>query len=66
MADHLSKESYGYVYRQRVPLRLQSIVGITEIRCSLKTGSIRDAKQKAKQISANVKSLFQTLKNEGG
>jgi len=61
MAYHLSKESYGYCYRIRVPLQIQSVVGLTEIKYSLKTGSIRKAKQKAKQISANVKHLFKTL-----
>jgi len=61
MAYHLSKQSYGFCYRIRVPLQIQTIVGSTEIRYSLKTGSIRDAKFKAQQISANVKRLFRIL-----
>jgi len=64
MAYHLSKESYGYCYRIRVPLKIQSVVGLTEIKYSLKTGSIRKAKQKAKQISANVIHLFKKLSQQ--
>jgi len=61
-ATHLIKESYGYCYRIRVPLKLQPTIGLTEVKYSLKTGSIREATKKAKQISANIKYLFKTLK----
>jgi len=58
---YLSKQNYGYCVRIKVPLTIQKQVGLTEIKYSLKTGSIQQAKQKAKQIVTKVKLLFGSL-----
>ena len=46
----------------RVPTDLQPIVGKTELRGSLHTGSPRQAKRKTKRISSKVKALFEELR----
>ena len=46
----------------RVPKDLQSIVGKTELRYTLNTGSLRQAKRKSKRISGKVKGLFEELR----
>ena len=49
----------------RVPKDLQMVVGKRELRYTLNTGSLRQAKAKSKETSRKVKELFKQLKGRG-
>lgn len=54
----------GYIFRLKIPLDLKPIVGKTEFRYSLRTGSLRIAKQRTRCISAYLQQLFMTLRTD--
>ena len=57
---------HSYCFRLRVPIDLQGIIGKTELRYSLKTGSLRDAKTKARLIAGQIQRLFKRLRRGEG
>jgi hypothetical protein len=63
--NHLVRQSCGYCVRLKVPLELHGLLGRKEIRYGLHTGSLMEAKFKAKMIVRQVKELFQKLKSDG-
>lgn len=48
----------GYIFRLRIPGDLKAAFGKSEFRYSLKTGSIREARQRARCISALLPQVF--------
>lgn len=54
----------GYIFRMRVPNDLRQIVGKTEFRYSLRTGSLRVAKPRACSIASFIKELFMRLRSD--
>lgn len=63
--SYVVRQSCGYCYRQVEPPGLRDLVGRTEIRYNLYTGSLRDAKSRARVISGQVQALFIKIKREG-
>ena len=63
--SYVVRQSCGYCYRQVVPPDLRDLVGRTELRYNLYTGSLRDAKSRARVISGQVHSLFIKIKRKG-
>jgi hypothetical protein len=62
---YLVKNPYSYCFRMRVPQDLQKIVGRTELRYSLKTGSVGIAKDKARFLAGQVQLIFRFLRKGG-
>ena len=62
--SYVVRQSCGYCYRQVVPPDLRNLVGRTEIRYNLYTGSLRDAKSRARVISGQIQALFIKIKRE--
>ena len=60
------RQSCGYCFRQVVPPDLRNLVGRTEIRYNLFTGSLRDAKSRARIIYGQIQQLFMKLQIEEG
>jgi len=61
--SYLVRTPYSYCFRMKVPPDLQACVGRKELRYSLKTGSLSDAKYKARLIAGLVQWLFRKLKH---
>jgi len=55
---------YGYYFRLRVPLDLKGYVGKTELRYSLRTNTLSEAKSKARLLAGKTQHLFRTLRNK--
>jgi len=53
---------YGYYFRLRVPLDLKGYVGKTELRYSLRTNTLSEAKSKARLLAGKTQHLFSTLR----
>jgi hypothetical protein len=62
--SYVVRQSCGYCYRQVVPPDLRKLVGRTEIRYNLYTGSLRDAKSRARMINGRVHELFMKLERK--
>ena len=62
---YLCRQTCGYCFRMRVPKDLQAAVGKKEIKYSLKEGSLRTVKSKAKMVAGQVTDLFNNLKKHG-
>ena len=54
---------YGYYFRLRIPLDLKDIFGKTELRYSLRTNVMSDAKSKARLLAGRVQSLFKKVRS---
>ena len=52
----------GYVFRLRIPKDLKHLVGKTEFRYSLATGTIRVAKERARRIAGFVQELLMKVR----
>ncbi len=61
--DYILQRPSGYYFRLMVPSDLKESFGISEIRRSLKTGSVSLAKERANLLSGRIKKLFRTLRN---
>ena len=55
--SYLIRNPYSYCFRMAVPKDLQILVGKTELRYSLKTGSLGDAKYKARLLAGQVQRI---------
>ena len=62
--SYLSKTPYSYGFRIRIPLDLQPQIGKKELRYSLKTGYLSEAKSKARLMAGQVQQLFRTMRRE--
>ena len=65
MADHLVRQSHSWCFRMIVPCDLREVVGKSELRYTLNTGSRRKAKKFSNRIAGDVKSLFRRLRHGG-
>ena len=63
--SYLIRNSYSYCFRLNVPKDPQKVVGKKELRYSLKTGYLTDAKYKARILAGQVQRLFQHLRKGG-
>jgi hypothetical protein len=64
--SYLVRTPYSYCFRMKVPLDLRDLVGKKELRYSLKTGSLSDAKSKARLVAGQIQWLFKKLKKGSG
>lgn len=60
--SYLVIRSHSYCFRVRVPLDLIGRVGKFEIRCSLRTGSLKVAKQRAGMLAGMTRNLYKLIK----
>ena len=60
--SYLVRNQYSYCFRLHVPADLQVYVGKKELRYSLRTGYLSDAKFKARFYAAGVQLLFRRLR----
>ena len=56
------RNPYSYCFRMIVPKDLQKVVGLKELRYSLKTGHLSVTKYKALLLAGQVRSIFQQLR----
>jgi hypothetical protein len=61
-ASYLVRNPYSYCFRMIVPKDLQKIVGLKELRYSLKTDNLDVTKYKALLLAGQVRSIFQQLR----
>ena len=61
--DYILQRPSGYYFRLMVPPDLKEIFGISEIKRSLKTGSLPLARERASLLSGKIKLLFRRLRN---
>ena len=61
---YLALQSCGYCFRMTVPKDLKAVIGKNELRYSLKEGSLRTAKSKAKMIAGQASGLFNNLRKD--
>lgn len=62
--SYLSRQTCGYCFRMRIPKDLQAVIGKKELKYSLKEGSLRRAKNKAKIVAGQVTGLFSNLRKD--
>ena len=62
--NYLIRNQYSYCFRMKIPQDLQKIIRIKELRYSLKTGYVSEAKEKARGMAAKVQYLFKYLREE--
>jgi hypothetical protein len=60
----LVRNPYSFCFRMVVPKDLRKFVGKTELRYTLKTGNLRQAKHKAKLLAGQVQLIFRCLRKE--
>ena len=60
--SYLARNAYSYYFRMNVPSDLQLYVGKRELRYTLKTGYIGQAKHKARYLASQVHILFNYLR----
>ncbi len=63
--NYLVRNPYSYCFRMNVPKDPQRVVGKKELRYSLKTGNLTDAKYKARILAGQVQLIFQLLRKGG-
>jgi hypothetical protein len=59
---YLSRNKHSYCFRTRIPNDLQRYLGKKELRYSLRTGYLSEAKFKARVLAAGVQLLFRRLR----
>jgi hypothetical protein len=64
--SYLVRNPYSYCFRIAVPVDLQSAIGKKELRYSLHTGYLREAKTKASAIATRIKGIFVMLRKGEG
>ena len=62
--SYLIRNPYSYCFRITIPKDLQLYFGKKELRYSLKTGYLGDAKFKARYLAGNVQQLFTHLRKK--
>ena len=60
--SYLCKTPYSYCFRIRIPWDLQDRIGKKELRYSLKTGYLPEAKSKARLMAGQVQRLFRHMR----
>ena len=50
MSDHLFRQSHSWCFRMVIPVNLRNVVGKSELRYTLFTGSRREAAKLSKRI----------------
>ena len=60
--SYLYQASFGYVFRLRIPNDLREVVGRTEFRYSLRSGSLRVAKHRARCMASFVHNMFAKIR----
>ncbi|MFZ7128285.1 MAG: DUF6538 domain-containing protein [Desulfobacterales bacterium] len=60
--SYLIRNAHSYCFRLVVPLDLQPYICKKELRWSLRTGYLSDAKQKARAMAVEVQALFQSVR----
>jgi len=63
MGNYLIKNKHSYCFRLQVSPELQNLVGQTELRYSLRTLNLKEAKQKARLLAGLVQNLFSRIKD---
>ena len=62
---YLVRQSSSYCFRMSVPSDLREVVGRRELRYSLKTGFLSEAKYRSRRMAGFVQGLFRYLREEG-
>lgn len=62
--SYLSQTPYSYCFRIRIPNDLQTLFGKKELRYSLKTGYLSEAKFKARLMAGQVQKLFRYMRRD--
>ena len=60
--NYIFRNHYSYYFRIRVPQDLQPYLGRKELRYSLKTGYVSEAKDKARAIAVYVQMIFKLIR----
>ena len=60
--SYIVRNPYSYCFRLNVPADLQLLVGRTELRYSLRTGCLGEAKEKARVLHSDILLLFRSLR----
>ncbi len=55
---YLYQSPHGYIFHLRIPLDLKDLIGKIEYRYSLRTGSLKDARYRARLLASNIQQLF--------
>lgn len=63
--SYLIKNPYSYCFRIKIPKDLRSTIARKELRYSLKTGNLSDAKSKARFMAGQVQQLFKGFQKGG-
>ncbi len=63
--SYLVRNPYSYCFRMMVPKDLQTIVGKTELRYSLRTGYAGIARKKAQYLAGKIHLIFMRLRKGG-
>ena len=61
---YLVRNPYSFCFRMIVPKDLRKFVGKTELRYTLRTGNLIDAKHKANFVAGQVQLIFRCLRKE--
>jgi hypothetical protein len=61
--SYLYQTPSGYIFRLRVPRDLRNVVGRTEFRYSLRSGSLRVSRHRARCMASYVHQLFHEVRN---
>lgn len=61
--SYLIKNPYSYCFRIKVPLNLQPTIFRKELRSSLETGNLADAKTKARYMAGQFQLLFRDIRS---
>ena len=62
--SYLVRKPYSFCFRMIVPKDLRKFVGKTELRSTLRTGDLKDAKHKANFLAGQVQLIFRCLRKE--
>ena len=62
MADYLVTTPHSHCFRRAIPTDLRSLVGLKELRYSLRTMRKHEAKKKARSLAVATNILFKTLR----
>ncbi len=59
--SYLAHNQFGYCFRMHIPLDLQNCIGKKELRYSLQTRRLGEAKTRARGLAGNIQILFSVL-----
>ena len=60
--SYLIRNPYSYCFRLKVPLDLRERIGKKELRYSLRTGSLSEAKYRARYLAGRIQWLFKSVR----